>query len=124
MSENPIISRFQQQAKQLTETDLAVIRGKLDSALLDPSEDIPDPEPVMRQGDTVFLTKENFSAVIGQAKSRKTFLTTAIAGAYLSEDEYLGFNSPNTTGPILWIDTEMARGHVARVTRRINRISG
>lgn len=100
------------------------IKAALINARLDLSQDIPDPEPVIFQGDTVMLTKGNFSAVIGAAKSRKTFFVTAVAGAYLCPDEYLNLHAPKDAGSVLYVDTEMATGHVARVAKRIHRIAG
>lgn len=95
----------------------------IEEARLDLTKENPDPEPIITQGDRVVMTRGNFSAIVGQAKSRKTFLTTAIAAAYLAEDGHMGFESTRLNGPVLWVDTEMATGHVARVARRINRIA-
>ena len=100
------------------------IMAALLGAKLDLSQNIPDPEPVILQNDTVMLTKGNFSAVVGAAKSRKTFFVTAVAGAYLCPDEYLGMHAPKDAGNVLYIDTEMATGHVGRVAKRIHRIAG
>lgn len=102
-----------------TEIMAALLGSKLDL-----SQNIPDPEPVILQNDTVMLTKGNFSAVVGAAKSRKTFFVTAVAGAYLCPDEYLGMHAPKDAGNVLYIDTEMATGHVGRVAKRIHRIAG
>jgi len=36
----------------------------------------------------------------------------------------MGFDNPNGTGKLLWIDTEQAAGHVAKIGRRLHRIVG
>lgn len=91
---------------------------------LDLSVAIPEPEPVIRQGDVNMCTIGNFSCITGQAKSRKTFLITAMVGAFLCPDEYMGMNGTTDSGIVLYIDTEQAISHVHRVIRRIHRIAG
>jgi len=36
----------------------------------------------------------------------------------------MGLDNPNGTGKLLWIDTEQAPGHVAKIGRRLHRIAG
>ncbi len=36
----------------------------------------------------------------------------------------MGLDNPNGTGRVLWIDTEQAEGHVAKIGRRLHRIAG
>lgn len=92
---------------------------RLNQYWLDLSVSIPEPEPLIRQGDVTMCTKGNFSCVTGQAKSRKTFLISAMVGAFLCPDEYLGMNGTTDTGTVLYIDTEQAIPHVHRIIRRI-----
>lgn len=77
----------------------------------------------MRIWGNLIASRGNVSTVVGLAKSRKTFLTAAIASGYLSETEYLGFDTP-ATGKVVYIDTEQARAHVHKVARRILRSIG
>lgn len=91
---------------------------------LDLSEDLKEPEPLLKQGDVNVLTRGNFSCIIGQAKSRKTFLISAITGAFLGEDEFIGFEGTTDTGTVLYFDTEQSRPHVMKVIGRIHRIAG
>lgn len=97
---------------------------RLNQYWLDLSVSIPEPEPLIRQGDVTMCTRGNFSCVTGQAKSRKTFLISAMVGAFLCPDEYLGMNGTTDTGVVLYIDTEQAIPHVHRIIRRIHRIAG
>ncbi|KAA6327949.1 hypothetical protein EZS27_023100 [termite gut metagenome] len=91
---------------------------------LDLSNELQNPEPIIRQGEVNMCTLGNFSCVTGQAKSRKTFLISAITGAFLCPDEYMGMSGTTDTGIVLYIDTEQAVPHVQRTIRRIHRIAG
>lgn len=70
----------------------------------------------------------NISAVVGEAKSKKTFLTTALvasAFAYPYPDSEAFENvSYDMSLKVLWLDTEQGEAHVRKVIDRINRISG
>lgn len=97
---------------------------KVNSCRLDLSKPNPDPAPMITLSGLPVCTRGNFSVIIGLPGSRKSFLCTAIAGNVLNENGYLGMESPNGAGKVLWIDTEQAAGHVARVGKRLNRIAG
>ena len=91
---------------------------------LDLSEDIPEPEPVVSREGLPVCTRDTITVVSGPAKSRKTFLASALAGACLADEgHFCGFESKGLN-KLLWIDTEMAKGHVAKVARRLHRIAG
>lgn len=90
---------------------------------LDLSEDIPDPQALVSKESLPVCTRGNFSFVIGLPGSRKSFLCTGIAGAFLNETGCMGLENPNGTGKLLWIDTEQAKGHVAKIGRRLHRIA-
>lgn len=70
----------------------------------------------------------NISAVVGEAKSKKTFLTTALvasAFAYPYPDSEAFENvSYDMSLKVLWLDTEQGEAHVRKVIDRINRITG
>lgn len=90
------------------------------SFIIDLSEQVPDPQPIVRIWGNLIASRGNISTVVGLAKSRKTFLTAAIASGYLSESEFLGFDTP-ATGKVIYIDTEQAKAHVHKIARRILR---
>lgn len=90
---------------------------------LDLSKNIPDPQALVSKESLPVCTRGNFSFVIGLPGSRKSFLCTGIAGAFLSETGCMGLDNPNGTGKLLWIDTEQAEGHVAKIGRRLHRIA-
>ena len=70
----------------------------------------------------------NISAIVGEAKSKKTFLTTALVAsaiAYRFKATQAFKNiSNNITLNVLWLDTEQSEGHVRKVIDRINTITG
>lgn len=84
------------------------------------SERVPDPQPIVRLWGNLIASRGNISAVVGLAKSRKTFLTCAVASGFLADSEFMGFDTP-ATGRILYIDTEQARAHVHKIARRLAR---
>lgn len=120
--------------KTLTE-EQAMVKAEVESGVpseimaiitasrLDLTKENPDPEAILLCNGLPFATRGNFSVIIGLPGSRKSFLMTMLAGAYL-HGECGCFKSANGKGTILLIDTEQAPGHVARVGRRINRLDG
>lgn len=90
---------------------------------LDLTKENPDPIPLLFCGGQVYATRGNFSVIVGLPGSRKSFFATMMVGAYLNGENGV-FSAPNGSGKVLWIDTEQADGHVARIGRRINKICG
>lgn len=91
--------------------------------IIDLTERVPDPQPIVRIGGSLIASRGNISAVVGLAKSRKTFLTCAVASGFLSDSEFLGFDTP-ATGKVVYIDTEQSKAHVHKIARRILRSIG
>lgn len=90
--------------------------------VVDLTRRLPEPVPVLCRDWTMLCSEGNISAVVGEAKSKKTFLCSAMAAGMLSADGYLQFDP--SQGGILWIDTEQAEAHVHAVVRRIHRMAG
>ena len=95
----------------------------ISALVIDLSEQLPDPQPIVRIWGNLIASRGNVSTVVGLAKSRKTFLTAAVASGFLSSSDFLGFDTP-ATGQVVYIDTEQARAHVHNVARRILRSIG
>ena len=95
----------------------------LSSLIIDLSKQLPDPQPIVRLWGNLIASRGNVSTVVGLAKSRKTFLTAAVASGFLSSSDFLGFDTP-ATGKVVYIDTEQSRAHVHKVARRILRSIG
>ena len=93
--------------------------------LIDASANIPDPVPIISHYGSVIASEGNISAVVGAAKSKKTFLCTALVGALLRQSGTVGFGiTPSPKTNVLWVDTEQSANHVLKVIQRIHRIAG
>lgn len=95
----------------------------ISTLVIDLSERVPDPHPIVRIWGNLIASRGNVSAVVGLAKSRKTFLTCAVASGFLSDSEFMGFDTP-ATGKVVYIDTEQSKAHVHKIARRILRSIG
>jgi hypothetical protein len=90
------------------------------------SDTIPKPEGCLEivsgPERTMIATLGNFSAIIGKAKSKKTFLISmAVSSAVKGHIIMQKFNSllPEGKRRVLFFDTEQSRYHVQKVVRRI-----
>ena len=101
-----------------------VLYRSLEPHLIDLHLNIPDPIPVISRYGSIIASEGNISAVVGAAKSKKTFLCTALVGALLRRDgeSLFGINPKNIK--VLWVDTEQSASHTQRVVKRIYRLAG
>jgi len=88
---------------------------KYKQAQIDLSIDVPEPVPVLKQGDYVVFSRGNISTIGGKAKSRKTFLIVLFAADFLEN---------SGTGKVLIVDTEMSKQHAYKTARRTHRMMG
>lgn len=79
--------------------------------------------PLLLQKDKIILSRGNIACITGKAKSKKTFLVSAFAAAFL-ENESLTVRKGIDRGKVLYIDTEQARCHVQKVQKRIYKLCG
>lgn len=91
----------------------------------DISKVYPSPKPLIFCGKKIWGTAGNFSIITGKAKTKKTFLLSAITSALLTNSLVLhqirgALNSTNNR--ILYFDTEQASSHVQIVIERILKI--
>jgi hypothetical protein len=98
----------------------------LEGCRIDVSDRIPEPESCLEivsgPEKTMIATLGNFSAIIGKAKSKKTFLISmAISSAVRGQIVMEKFKSslPEGKSRVLFFDTEQSRYHVQKVVRRI-----
>ena len=91
--------------------------------LLDASTKISDPIPVLSRYGSVIASEGNISAVVGAAKSKKTFLCTALIGAMLRPSGTASFGITPSQSLVLWVDTEQSASHAQRVIKRIHRMA-
>ena len=92
--------------------------------LLDASTSIPEPIPVLSRYGSIIASEGNISAVVGAAKSKKTFLCTALVGAMLRPSGTASFGITPSQSLVLWVDTEQSASHTQRVIKRIHRMAG
>lgn len=94
---------------------------------VDPQKDYPEPQTIIASDGIPVLTLGDFSAVVGQAGTRKSWFCLLLAGCYLSGGRYPA-NSPfeleAPPGLLIWIDTEQGASRVARTQRRLQRMIG
>ena len=90
--------------------------------LVDLSKPAPVVKPIIEQRGMVIATLGNISAVVGAAKSKKTFLCTALVGGLLSERGDFGIVP--RLAKVLWVDTEQSQLHTRKVVERIHRLAG
>lgn len=87
--------------------------------------DLPEPRPVIAREGAVIGSEGNLSVVVGEAKSKKSFLCTALVGDLLRLDK-----SPAKNGfdarlvKTLWLDTEQSELHVRKIARRLSHLTG
>lgn len=90
--------------------------------LVDLSKPVPEPRPIIEHRGKLIASFGNLSAVVGAAKSKKTFLCTALVGGLLTVEGDFGI-TPRLVR-VLWVDTEQSQAHAHKVVKRIHRIAG
>lgn len=118
-----IVGGIEAERKALAEGIDEEIQRIINDSLLDLSVEIPEPQVLVSRDGLPVCTRGNISMVVGLPGARKSFLCTGIAGAFLSSS-CIGLKGEIDGGKLLWLDTEQADGHVARIGRRLNRIVG
>ena len=91
--------------------------------LIDASTPIPEPVPVLSRYGSIIASEGNISAIVGAAKSKKTFLCTALVGAMLRPNGTSAFGITPSQSLVLWVDTEQSASHTQRVIKRIHRMA-
>ena len=131
VSYDDILSAEQQVALE-REYDSMVIRYNLDKmhkaemyqrieqTVISASDKLPPLIPVIRRKGVLICSEGNISAVVGEAKSKKTFLCTALVGSLLDLNKQNRFGIEPLFCKVLWVDTEQSREHIQKVLFRIN----
>lgn len=95
---------------------------------VDMSKELPDVQPLISIDGCCVCSRGNISAICGEAKSKKTFLTSAlVASAMAMPVSYIdNFKNiaKNMNINVLWVDTEQGELHVRRVVERITTMTG
>lgn len=90
--------------------------------LVDLAKPAPIVKPIIEQRGMMIASLGNISAVVGAAKSKKTFLCTALVGGLLADEGDFGI-APRLA-KVLWVDTEQSQLHTRKVVERIHRLAG
>lgn len=106
----------------VTIEEMALYRS-LEPHLVDLHNAIPEPIPVISRYGSIIASEGNISAVVGAAKSKKTFLCTALVGSLLRNSKEGLFGIKHKDIKVLWVDTEQSASHVQRVVKRIYRLA-
>ena len=90
--------------------------------LVDLTKPAPIIKPIIEHRGMMIASLGNLSAVVGAAKSKKTFLCSALVGGLLAENGDFGI-APRLA-KVLWVDTEQSQLHTRKVVERIHRLAG
>ena len=105
-----------------------LIKERLRPYIIDMTKPLPDIEPLISIDGSCVCSRGNISAICGEAKSRKTFLTTALVASAMAipYDKLDNFSNvgKNMNINVLWVDTEQGEQHVRRVINRITQMTG
>ena len=122
----PSTPRSVEHEAQMLQYDL--IKERLRPYIIDMTKPLPDIEPLISIDGSCVCSRGNISAICGEAKSRKTFLTTALVASAMAipYDKLDNFSNvgKNMNINVLWVDTEQGEQHVRRVINRITQMTG
>ena len=123
---NYLVSQAEQQGLINLEFDMR--KERIDPYRIDITKPFKEVEPLIAIDGSSICSPGNISAVVGEAKSKKTFLTTAIVASAMS---YRLNGAPHFNNVsramgliVLWLDTEQGQGHIRKVVTRINEMTG
>ena len=113
--------------------DRSEIQKILDRIRINPNDEIRKPPTILtiKDNDVNYIVGKrvfslgNFSAIIGKAKSKKTFFLTLVTGAMLNKDHgfFVG-DLPENKNHVFWFDTEQAAYDTQIVVRRLTLLAG
>ena len=96
--------------------------------IVDMTRDLPEEQPIISIDGCCICSRGNISAICGEAKSKKTFLASALVASAMAIplDKLNNFKSVDKDMNInvLWVDTEQGERHVRRVIDRISEMTG
>ena len=96
--------------------------------IIDMSKELPDEQPLISIDGNCICSRGNISAICGEAKSKKTFLASALVASAMAIplDKLNNFKNveKDMNMNVLWVDTEQGERHVRRVIERISVMTG
>ena len=105
-----------------------MIEERISPYIVDMSKELPDEQPLISIDGSCICSRGNISAICGEAKSKKTFLASALVASAMAIP-YDGLNNFKNVAKdmdmnVLWVDTEQGERHVRRVIERISVMTG
>lgn len=96
--------------------------------IVDMTKELPEQHPLISIDGSCVCSRGNISAIVGEAKSKKTFLTSALVASAMAIPSRLINNFKNVDKDmninVLWVDTEQGERHVRKVVERISEMTG
>jgi len=96
--------------------------------IVDMNKELPEEQPLISIDGCCICSRGNISAICGEAKSKKTFLTSALVASAMAIPLNTLNNFKNVAKDmdmnVLWVDTEQGERHVRRVIERISTMTG
>ena len=95
--------------------------------IVDMTKELPDEQPLISIDGSCICSRGNISAICGEAKSKKTFLASALVASAMAIP-YNGLNNFKNVDKdmnmnVLWVDTEQGERHV-RTSEQANKRTG
>ena len=105
-----------------------MVEERISPYIVDMSKELPDEQPLISIDGSCICSRGNISAICGEAKSKKTFLASALVASAMAIP-YNGLNNFKNVDKdmnmnVLWVDTEQGERHVRRVIDRISEMTG
>jgi hypothetical protein len=107
---------------QAQEAKRLLLKEQIKPHLVDLTKPAPIIKPIIEHRGSMIASLGNISAVVGAAKSKKTFLCRALVGGLLAVNGDFGI-APRLA-KVLWVDTEQSLLHARKVVERIHRLAG
>ena len=115
-------------AREVRKFEYDLAEERVRPYVVDMTKRIPDIIPLISINGCCVCSRGNISAICGEAKSKKTFLTSALVASAMAIPgaRINNFKSvdKNPSISVLWVDTEQGEHHVRRVIQRITAMTG
>ena len=115
-------------AKSIKAMEYDMAKERVEPYIVDMSKQLPEVLPLVSINGSCLCSVGNISAVCGEAKSRKTFLTSGLVASAMalpySKLNNFGIVDKNHNLDVLWVDTEQGEMHVRKVVERISTMTG
>ena len=112
----------------LRRMELKRLEERVSPYIVDMDKVLPDEQPLISIDGSCICSRGNISAICGEAKSKKTFLASALVASAMAipYDKLNNFKSvdKDMNLNVLWVDTEQSERHVRRVVDRISTMTG